>query len=174
VATELIQVNRSADRLAYLYEAITTGGGSHMSKILELSLIAIFAAAAPALAEDKPASDTMKQHTEEGTKGVTPHMTKEKEKELAAQQQKEAMKQHMEQGTKGVTPHMTKEKEKELAAQQQKEAMERHMKEGTAGVTPHALPKKKSKQQAQADAMKQHTEEGTKGVTPHALPKKDQ
>ena len=113
-----------------------------MRRILELSLIATLAAAAPAFAEDKPAPDTMKQLMEEGTKGVTPHMTKEKQKELAAQQQNDAMKKHMEEGTKGVTPHMTKKKQKELAAQQQDEAMKKHMEEGTKGVTPEALPKK--------------------------------
>ena len=113
-----------------------------MKKILGLTLIATLAAAAPALADEKPVGDAMKQHMEEGTKGVTPHMTKEKQKELAAQQQNEAMKKHMDEGTKGVTPHMTKEKQKELAAQQQNEAMKKHMEEGTKGVTPEALPKK--------------------------------
>ena len=82
-----------------------------MSRILELSLIATLAAAAPAFAEDKPAPDTMKQHMEEGTKGVTPHMTKEKQKELAAQQQNDAMKKHMEEGTKGVTPEALPKKD---------------------------------------------------------------
>ena len=76
-----------------------------MNRIFQLSLIAILAAAAPAVADDKPTSDAMKQHMEEGTKGVTPHMTKEKQKELAAQQQKEAMERHMKEGTAGVTPH---------------------------------------------------------------------
>lgn len=111
-----------------------------MSRILELSLIAILAAAGSALAEDKPASDAMKQHMEEGTKGVTPHMTKEKQKELAAQQQKEATERHMKEGTAGVTPHaLPKKKGKKQA---QADAMKQHTEEGTKGVTPHALPKK--------------------------------
>jgi hypothetical protein len=112
-----------------------------MNRILELSLIAIFAAAAPALAEDKPPSDAMKQHTEEGTKGVTPHMTKEKQKELAAQQQKEAMERHMKGGTAGVTPHALPKK-KGKKQQAQADAMKQHTEEGTKGVTPHVLPKK--------------------------------
>jgi hypothetical protein len=111
-----------------------------MSRILELSLIAILAAAAPAFAEDKPVSDPMKQHMEEGTKGVTPHMTKEKQKELAAQQQKEAMERHMKEGTAGVTPHEPRKKKGKRQAQA--DAMKQHTEEGTKGVTPHALPKK--------------------------------
>jgi hypothetical protein len=110
-----------------------------MNKILELSLVAIFAA--PAFAADEPASDAMKQHMEEGTKGVTPHMTKEKQKELAAQQQKEAMERHMKEGTAGVTPHAPPKK-KGKKHQAQADGMKQHMEEGTKGVTPHALPKK--------------------------------
>ena len=112
-----------------------------MSRILEVTLIAILAAAGSVLAEDKPASDSMKQHMEEGTKGVTPHMTKEKQKELAAQQKKESMDRHMKEGTAGVTPHAPPKK-KGKKHQGQADAMKQHMEEGTKGVTPEALPKK--------------------------------
>jgi hypothetical protein len=111
-----------------------------MNRILQISLIAILAAAAPALADDKPASDAVKQHMEEGSKGVTPHMTKDKQKELAAQQQKEAMERHMKEGTAGVTPHALPNKKG--TEQAQADAMKQHMEEGTKGVTPEALPKK--------------------------------
>ena len=111
-----------------------------MNRILDLSLIVLLAAAWPAFADEKPASDSMKQHMEEGTKGVTPHMTKEKQKELAAQQQKDAMDKHMKEGTAGVTPHALPKKNGKQQAQAA--AMKQHMEEGTKGVTPHALPKK--------------------------------
>ena len=106
------------------------------------SPLLFLAAAVPALAADPPAGGSMKEHVEMGTKGVTPHMTKEKQKELAARQQKHAMTQHMQEGTKGVAPHMTKEKPKEAAAQQQKDAMTQHMQEGTKGVAPHMTKEK--------------------------------
>jgi len=82
-----------------------------MNRIFQILIVAILVATASAFAEDKPTSDSMKQHMQEGTKGVTPHMTKEKQKELAAQQQQEVMKQHMEEGTKGVTPHALPKKD---------------------------------------------------------------
>jgi hypothetical protein len=111
-----------------------------MNRILKLFLIVLLAGALPAFADDKPASDTMKQHMEQGTKGVTPHMTKEKQKELAAQQQKDAIDQHMKEGTAGVTPHALPKKKGNQQAQA--DPMKQHMEEGTKGVTPHALPKK--------------------------------
>jgi hypothetical protein len=111
-----------------------------MNRILKLSLIVVLAGSLPAFADDKPASDTMKQHMEQGTKGVTPHMTKEKQKELAAQQQKDAIDQHMKEGTAGVTPHALPKKKGNQQAQA--DPMKQHMEEGTKGVTPHALPKK--------------------------------
>ena len=112
-----------------------------MNRTLDLLLIAALAVAAPVLAEDKPASDAMTQHVQEGTKGVTPHMTKQKEKELAAQQQKAAMEKHMQEGTAGVTPHEMPKK-KGHKKQAQADAVQKHMEEGTKGVTPHALPQK--------------------------------
>ena len=63
----------------------------------------------------------MKEHQEMGTQGVSPHMTKEKEKELAKKHREEAMKQHQEMGTKGVTPHELKKKRKQAAQAGQNE-----------------------------------------------------
>jgi hypothetical protein len=56
----------------------------------------------------------MKQHLDEGTKGVSPETTHAKDRQTAAAQGK----------------------------RERDAAVEHHMKEGTAGVTPHALPEK--------------------------------
>lgn len=98
----------------------------------------------PSMAQSQ--QDAMKQHMEEGTRGVSPETTHAKDKATAAEQSKamkeQAMQRHMEEGTRGVTPHETKRKKKQKQGSASSEAMQQHVQEGTKGVSPHALPQK--------------------------------
>ena len=79
-------------------------GGALIAALLTVSFGSAFA--------DEKA---MKEHQEMGTQGVSPHMTKEKQKALTRQQREEEMKRHTEEGTKGVAPHELKKKRKQAA-----------------------------------------------------------
>ena len=80
----------------------------------------------------------VKEHEEMGKKGVTPHMMKGKDKEIAAKEREEAKKRHMEEGIKGVTPHALNKKQKAAAAD--KDAMKKHEEMGKKDVYPEGKP----------------------------------
>ena len=86
-----------------------------------------------AAADDK----AMKEHEEMGKQGVSPHMLKGKDKELAAKQREEAKKRHTEEGTKGVTPHALPKKR---SAAMDKEMMKKHEEMGKKDVYPEGKP----------------------------------
>ena len=79
----------------------------------------------------------MKEHEAMGTEGVSPHMPKDRDKQLSAKEREEAKKRHMQEGTKGVTPHAMKKKRSAAA---DKEMMKKHEEMGKKDVYPEGKP----------------------------------
>lgn len=100
-----------------------------MKRIIGLTAAALLLAVFGIAGADEKA---MKEHQEMGTQGVTPHMTKEKQKALAKRQREQDMQEHQDMGTQGVTPHARK-KHSDMS---DKQSMKEHENMGKEGVWP--------------------------------------